>query len=117
LRVNADYYYGRYTHLQEAVVLQNGSVSNINNTAHVNGLEFEARLVPLAGVELSATVGTQHDTIQGTNAVLPDAPRLNWNLAASYSHDVGSLGTGSLGVSYSHTGSSWRWTLSAQYKY
>jgi outer membrane receptor protein involved in Fe transport len=105
--LNADYYFGRYDHLQEAVVLQNGAVSNINNTAHVNGLELEARLLPFTGLELSATVGTLHDTIDGSNTVLPDAPRLTWNLAASYSHDLGGLGTGTLGVSYSHTGSSY----------
>ncbi len=107
LRINADYYYGRYNHLQEAVVLQNGAVSSTNNTAHVNGLELEAKLVPLAGMELSATVGTLHDTIQGSTTELPDAPRLNWNLAATYSHELSALGTGTLGVSFSHTGSSY----------
>lgn len=107
VRVNADYYFGRYDHLQEAVVLQNGAVSNINNTAKVNGLELETRFLPFAGMELSATVATLHDTIDGSPAVLPDAPRLTWNLAASYSHDLSRFGTGTVGVSYSHTGSSY----------
>lgn len=106
LRVNADYYYGRYQHLQEAIVQQNGAVSNINNTAHVNGLELDARVLPFAGMEVSATLGTLHDTIQGSTTVLPDAPHLTWNLAASYSHELASFGSGTLGVSYGHTGSS-----------
>jgi iron complex outermembrane recepter protein len=106
LRLNADYYYGRYEHLQEAVVLQDGAVSNINNTAHVNGLELDARVLPFAGMEVSATVGTLQDTIQGSNTVLPDAPHLTWNLAADYSHELAAYGVGTLGVSYGHTGSS-----------
>ena len=106
LRINADYFYGDYHNLQEAVVEQNGSVSNENNTAYVNGLELEAELVPVTGLKLSANVGTLNDTIAGSTAKLPDAPHLTWNFAAHYAHSIGIYGVMSGGVSWSHTDSS-----------
>lgn len=106
LRVNADYYYGDYDHLQEAVVEQNGSVSNVNNTAYVNGLELQTQVIPFAGMTVSADVGTLRDTIAHSNTTLPDAPRLTWNLTATYSHELAALGVMSGTVSFSHTGSS-----------
>jgi iron complex outermembrane recepter protein len=106
VRVNADYYYGDYDHLQEAVVEQNGAVSNLNNTAYVNGLELQAQVAPFAGMNLSANVGTLRDTIARSSTTLPDAPHLTWTFAATYSHQAGSLGVASGTVSFSHTGSS-----------
>jgi iron complex outermembrane receptor protein len=106
LRLNVDYFYGDYHNLQEAVVEQNGSVSNENNNAHVNGLELETEVVPFTGMKLSATVGTLNDTIAGSTTKLPDAPHLTWNLSARYAHGVGVYGVMSGGVSWSHTGSS-----------
>lgn len=106
IRVNADYFYGEYDHLQEAVVLQNGQVSNINNTAYVNGLELQAAVVPFTGLELSGNLGTLNDTIAHSSTKLPDAPHLSWNLAATYSHGAGDLGVMSGTVSFSHAGSS-----------
>lgn len=106
LRVNADYYYGDYDHLQEAVVEQNGAVSNENNTAYVNGLELQAQVIPFAGMTVAADVGTLRDTIAHSNTTLPDAPHLTWNLSATYAHQAGELGVMSGTVNFNHSGSS-----------
>lgn len=106
LRLNADYYYGDYDHLQEAVVEQNGAVSNLNNTAYVNGLELQAQVIPFAGMTLSANLGTLRDTIAHSTTTLPDAPRLTWNLTATYARQLAALGVMSGTVSFSHSGSS-----------
>ncbi len=108
VRLNVDYYFGRYDHLQDTIVLSNGAISTANNTASVDGLELEGRWLALPGLELSATLATLHDTIANSNAQLPYAPKLTDNLAASYSHGLGSAGTGTLAVSYNHTGSSFQ---------
>src|SRR6185437_7776597 len=52
LRINADYFYGKYDHLQEAVVLEDGTVTSANNTAHVNGLELGIEALPVTGLRL-----------------------------------------------------------------
>ena len=104
LRVNATYFYGKYDQLQQPVVLQNGAVSNENNSAKVNGLELETRLRPLAGLELAGTLGTLNNSIDGSTLHLPNAAHLTWNTSASYSHQAGSLGVASLGADYGWTG-------------
>jgi iron complex outermembrane recepter protein len=106
LRINADYFYGKYDHLQEAVVLQDGTVTSANNTAHVNGLELGIEALPIAGLHLSANVGTLNDTVVGSTTKLPDAPHLTFNIAANYSHPAGTFGVLSGGANFSHTGSS-----------
>ena len=106
LRINADYFYGKYDHLQEAVVLQDGTVTSANNTAHVNGLELGIEALPIAGLHLSANVGTLNDTVVGSTTKLPDAPHLTFNIAAMYSHPAGTFGVLSGGANFSHTGSS-----------
>jgi iron complex outermembrane receptor protein len=105
LRLNAAYFYGEYDQLQLAVVRDDGTVGNTNNSAKVHGLELEATYLPVAGLELSATVGTLNNTIDNSSKELPVAPKLTWNAAAQYSHAVGPLGVASIGASYSWTDS------------
>jgi iron complex outermembrane receptor protein len=100
LRLNAAYFYGKYDNLQQPVVTSTGVVSNVNNTAKVHGLEFEARARPVAGLELTAMVSTLHDEIDNSNLHLPNAPKLMWNTSARYSIPVLDKGTASAGVSY-----------------
>ena len=107
LRINADYFYGEYHNLQEAVVENDGTVSNENNSARVNGLELQTELVPFRGMKVSANVGTLNNTIVGSSTKLPDAPHLTWTFAARYAHDVASYGEMSGGLSWSHTGASY----------
>jgi len=106
LRINADYFYGKYDHLQEAVVLEDGTVTSANNTAHVNGLELGIEALPVTGLRLSADVGTLNDSVVGSTTKLPDAPHLTYNFSVLYSHPAGALGVLSGGASFSHTGSS-----------
>lgn len=101
LRLNAAYFYGEYDDLQQAVVRDDGTVSNTNNSAKVNGLEFEARVLPLSGLELSASVGTLNNKIDNSSRHLAVAPDLTWTVAALYSRPIGVLGTASVGASYS----------------
>jgi iron complex outermembrane receptor protein len=108
LRINGDFYVGRYNDLQDTVVLTNGSLTGTNLTANVNGVELEARWLPFKGLEFSGSLSTLHDSIQNSSAILADAPLLTWNLAGSYSHELGSYGAGTFGVNFSHTGSSYQ---------
>ncbi len=100
VRLNATYYYGKYENLQQPVVTSSGAVSNVNNTAKVRGLEFEARALPFTGFELSAMLSTLHDEIDNSALRLPNAPRLTWNTSARYSLPVLDKGTASAMVSY-----------------
>lgn len=105
LRLNATYFYGEYDNLQQAVVLEDGTVSNQNNSAEVRGLELEISALPVEGLELSATLGTLDNEIKGSDTSLGLAPDLNWRLEALYSFPVGDLGVLSAGASHTWTDS------------
>lgn len=105
LRVNATCFYGEYDNLQQAVVLQDGTVSNQNNSAEVQGLEFDVTALPIEGLELSAIVGTLDNEIDGSDTKLGLAPELNWRLEALYSRPLRGIGIISAGTSYSWTDS------------
>ncbi len=100
LRINADYFFGKYDNLQEAVVEQNGSVNQTSSSAKVNGLELEAKALPLTGLELYVNLGTLNNTIENSSEHLPVAPHLQYTVGALYSHQVGALGEASVGAAY-----------------
>jgi iron complex outermembrane receptor protein len=106
LRINANYYYGEYEHLQTPVVEDNGFVNTTNSSATVHGLELEARVRPIAPLEISATVGTLSQSVDNSSKDLPNAPSLMWGVAGSYEYGVGALGVLTLSAQYNHTGSS-----------
>ena len=105
LRMNATYFYGEYDNLQQAVVLEDGTVSNQNNSADVQGLELEINALPVEGLELSATLGMLENDIKGSSTKLGLAPDLNWRIEALYSWPVGNLGIFSAGASHTWTDS------------
>lgn len=106
VRLNANYYYGEYDHLQTPVVQDDGSINSTNSSATVHGLELEARLLPVDDLELSATVGTLNQSVDRSSRDLPNAPDLVWGVAARYSHSIGQAGVVSFGTQYNHTASS-----------
>jgi len=105
LKVNAAYFDGKYNNLQVGIVRSDGTVTNENNNARVHGLELEVKAVPLYGLEFSANLGTLSNNIIGSNLKLTNAPKLNWRLGGSYSHEVDGVGRFTIGGDYSWTDS------------
>jgi iron complex outermembrane receptor protein len=86
LRFNASYYFGEYDDLQLAIVRDDGVVSNTNNSAQVHGLELEVTALPFQDLELTGTLGTLSQNVDNSTRELPNAPGLNWDISALYSH-------------------------------
>jgi len=103
LRLNASYFWGKYDNLQQAVVEQNGSVNQTSASARVNGLEVEAKALPVTGLEVYLTLGTLNNTIENSNEKLPVAPHLNYTAGGSYSQQLGKLGEATIAAAYSWT--------------
>jgi iron complex outermembrane receptor protein len=101
LRLNADYFWGKYDNLQQAVVENDGSVNQTSASAKVNGLELEARALPVTGLELYLTLSTLNNTIEDSSEKLPVAPHLQYSVGGTYTHRAGHLGDVSLGTTYS----------------
>jgi iron complex outermembrane receptor protein len=104
LVINAAGYYGDYSNLQQAVTKTDGTVSNVSNNATVYGVELEVRALPIAGLELSATLGTMHSSIENS-ALLLTFPKFNYTLAGQYSVPLANVGLLSVGGSYAYTAS------------
>jgi iron complex outermembrane receptor protein len=105
LRINALYYYAKYTDLQQAIVNPDGSIVAGNVKADVKGVEAEITALPLDSLRLSASVGTADDSIQNSPRKIKDTPSLQYRLSALYTMRVGTGGGSmSIGADMSYSG-------------
>ena len=106
LRFNADYFYNDFKGLQEAVTTSNGTILAANVQATTQGFEAELSAIPFDGFEINATLGTLAQHIVDSPLVLPDAPHLQWRLAAAYTFLLGEkFGTLRIGADMNHSSS------------
>lgn len=106
LRLNVDYFYTKYTNLQQAITQSDGTISTRNVRAKVEGIEAELTAVPVNGLELSGTLGTMKHNIFESPNKLPSTPKLQWRLGANYELPLGEKsGTVRIGGDVSHTSS------------
>lgn len=92
LRINALYYYAKYTDLQLSIVNPDGSIVAGNVKADVKGVEAEITALPIDGLRLTASLGTMNDHIDNSPRELKDTPSLQYRLAAQYELPVGDRG-------------------------
>jgi len=105
LRINALYYYAKYTDLQQAIVNPDGSIVAGNVKADVKGVEAEITALPIDSLRLSASLGTADANIQDSPRKLKDTPSLQYRLSALYTMKAGTGGgTFSIGADMSHSG-------------
>jgi len=105
LRINALYYYAKYTDLQLSIVNPDGSIVAGNVKADVKGVEAEITALPIDSLRLSASIGTMDDNIQDSPRELKDTPSLQYRLSALYTVPVGTGGGSmSLGADMSYSG-------------
>ena len=106
LRLNVDYYYSHYKHLQQAITdPNNGSISTTNADAKVHGLELEATALLTNHWQASLTLSNTHQRIDGTAAVLKQTPEWMWRLGTFYTIPAAALtGRFRLGASANYSG-------------
>lgn len=105
LRLNADYYYGKYENLQLAVTRSDGTITTTNVNATVRGIELELTAIPFSGLEIFGNLGTTKDDIEDSPIQLKNTPSIQWQLGATYSIRLGGAGTLRLSGDVSHTAS------------
>ena len=84
LRANLDYFYSKYSNLQQAVTLSNGDITTSNANAKVHGLELELRAVPVDNWQIGLTLSDMHNQIDGSLLDLKQAPKWLYKLSTSY---------------------------------
>jgi len=105
LRINALYYYAKYTDLQQAIVNPDGSIVAGNVKADVKGVEAEITALPIDSLRLSASVGTADDSIKKSPREIKDTPSLQYRLSALYTVKVGGSGSSmSVGADMAYSG-------------
>lgn len=92
LRLNADYFYAKYSDLQQAIVdLQTGAITTTSVNATVQGPELEATALLTDNWEADLTFSHLDDQIDGSNARLKHTPEWSWRLGTSYTLPVSAL--------------------------
>ncbi len=100
---NAAGFYGKYKNLQLAVTQSSGAVSTTNNDADVYGLELEAQVRPVHGLQLFASLGTLHSDIANSSKILT-SPKIDLNLGGSYTADLPDGAQLALAAAFHHEG-------------
>ncbi len=107
LRLNMDYFFAKYKHLQQAITDPNtGDITTTNANATVKGLELEATALLTNNWQASMTLSDTHQHIDGTNSVLKQTPEWMWRVGTFYSLPAPVIvGTVRLGASVNYSGS------------
>jgi len=92
LRLNVGYFYSEYDDLQQAITLNDGSVSTTSSEATVHGLEAELKALPFDGFVLGLTVGSMFDDIKNSSLELKNTPRWQFRVDGAYTVPVPSFG-------------------------
>jgi iron complex outermembrane receptor protein len=107
LRLNVDYYFAKYKHLQQAITDPNtGDITTTNANATVKGLELEATALLTDNWQANVTLSNTRQHIDGTDSVLKQTPEWMWRVGTFYSLPAPWLaGTVRLGASVNYSGS------------
>lgn len=89
LRFNADYYYAKYTDMQQAVVDANGQITTSNAQATANGFEVEVTAIPFKGMELTGSLGTVDFNFKGSPFGQRDTAKVLARVGATYTIPLG----------------------------
>jgi iron complex outermembrane receptor protein len=115
VRLNAAGFIAEYQNIQlqrQILVPGTGIVSDIRNVAasRIKGLEGELTIIPVRGLELTASGGyttNRYTSIQAgapvtAAGVIPYAPKWTYTFAARYAIDLGAAGTLTPSIDYAH---------------